>query len=106
MKHSGRVIGNAVVADKYEFDIFDAIDARDAYNLLKKAMQDSVEVDEYGKANQNPIVISPELATCMSMLLSKLAAPALRERKNGHCGLFEPMDHEAEAKPEQEDEGV
>lgn len=95
MKHSKKLIGKAVIANVFEFDIIDAVDARDAYYELSKAMQDSVEVDDEGVARQNPIVIDECLANSILMLLSKIAAPAMdTAHHNGHCGIFEPMNHE------------
>ena len=87
MRHITNKVGQAVIARVYEFDIFDAVDAKHAMDELNKAMFDAVYVDDEGTPHEGSICIDKKFADNIFILLSKIASPILDNTK--HKGLFE-----------------
>ena len=98
MKYVDRKVEKATVAEVYEFDVFDAIEASQALDELEKACQDSIDVDDEGTPHQYPVAIDTVLANKLCTLLSKIAAPVHNSRRTGNVGIFDNLSEEVVTK--------
>lgn len=94
MKHVNSKVEKAIVAEVYEFDVFDAVEASQALDELEKECKDSIDVDDEGTPHQYPITIDPVLANKLCTLLSKIAAPVHNSRRNKNVGIFDNISEE------------